>query len=59
MIESYLTAYLIKIYASLVVFIALIVLFIRQSRVKANTNPQAVVNVLNQLGSDYTVVPKV
>jgi hypothetical protein len=57
MIESYLTAYWIKIYASLVVFIALIVMFIRQSRVKANTNPQAVVNVLNQLGSDYTVVP--
>jgi restriction system protein len=59
MIESYLTAYWIKIFGSLVVFIALIVIFIRQSRGKANTDPQAVVNVLNQLGSDYTVVPNV
>jgi hypothetical protein len=59
MIESYLTAYWIKIFASLVVFIALIVMLIRQSRNKANADPQAVVNVLNQLGSDYTVVPNV
>ena len=57
MIESYLTAYWIKIFGSLVVFITLIVMFIRQSRGKANADPQAVVNVLNQLGSDYTVVP--
>jgi hypothetical protein len=59
MIESYLTAYWIKIFALLVVFIALIVMFIRQNRDKANADPQAVLNVLNQLGSDYTVVPKV
>ena len=59
MIESYLTAYWVKIFASLVVFIALIVMFIRQSLDKANTDPQGVVNVLNQLGSDYAVVPKV
>jgi hypothetical protein len=59
MIESYLTAYWIKIFGSLVVFIALIVMFIRQSRGKENADPQAVVNVLNQLGSDYTVVPNV
>jgi hypothetical protein len=59
MIESYLTAYWIKIFASLAVFIALTVLFIRQSRDQANADPQAVVNVLNQLGPDYTVVPNV
>ena len=59
MIESYLTAYWVKIFALLVVFIALIVMFIRQSRDKANADPQGVLNVLNQLGSDYTVVPKV
>ena len=59
MIESYLTAYWIKIFASLVVFMALILMFIRQSRYKANSDSQAVVNVLNQLGSDYTVVPNV
>ena len=59
MVESYLTAYWIKIFGSLVVFIALIVMFNRQSRDKANADPQAVVNVLNQLGSDYTVVPNV
>jgi hypothetical protein len=59
MIESYLTAYWIKIFGSLVVFITLIVMFIRQSRGKANADPQAVVNVLNQLGSNYTVVPNV
>ena len=59
MIESYLTAYLIKIYASLVVFIMLIVMFIRQSRDKENADLQAVVNVLSQLGSEYTVVPHV
>ena len=59
MLESYFTAYLIKTFASLVIFISLIVMFIRQSRDKANADPQAVVNLLNQLGSDYTVVPKV
>jgi hypothetical protein len=59
MIESYLTAYWVKIFASLVVFIALIVMFNRQSRDKANADPQEVVNVLNQLGSDYEVVPSV
>ena len=56
MIESYLTAYWIKIFASFAVFIALIVMFIRQSRDKDNSDPQAVVNVLNQLGPDYSVV---
>ena len=59
MVESYLTAYWIKIFGSLVVFIALIVMFILQSRDKANADPQAVMGVLNQLGSDYTVVPNV
>jgi hypothetical protein len=59
MIESYFIAYWVKIFASLVVFIVLIIMFIRQSRDKANADPQAVVNVLNQLGSDYTVVPNV
>ena len=59
MIESYFTAYWVKIFASLVVFIVLIIMFIRQSRDRVNADPQAVVNVLNQLGSDYTVVPNV
>ena len=59
MIESYFTAYWVKIFASLVVFIVLIIMFVRQSRDKANADPQAVVNVLNQLGSDYTLVPNV
>ena len=59
MIESYLTAYWIKIFASLAVFIALIVMFIRQSRDQDNADPQAVVNMLNQLGSDYAVVSNV
>ncbi|MFT4578729.1 MAG: hypothetical protein ACI9UO_001553 [Nitrospinales bacterium] len=59
MIENYLTAYWVEIFASLAVFIALIVIFIRQSRDKANADPQAVVNVLNQLGPDYAVVSNV
>ena len=59
MIESYLTAYWVKIFGSLVVYIALIVVFILQSRDKANADAQEVMDVLNQLGSDYTVVPNV
>jgi hypothetical protein len=59
MIESYLTAYWIKIFASLAVFVALIVMFIRQSRDQANADPQAIVNVLNQLSPDYSVVSNV
>jgi len=34
-------------------------MFIRQSRDKANADPQAVMKVLNQLGPDYEVVKKV
>jgi hypothetical protein len=59
MIESYFTAYWIKFFTSLVIFISLIVMFIRHIRDKANADPKAVVNLLNQLGSNYTVVPKV
>jgi hypothetical protein len=59
MIENYFTAYGIKIFASLAVFVALIVMFIRQSRDQANADPQAVANVLNQLGPDYAVVSNV
>lgn len=59
MIENYLTAYWIKILATLAVFFAFIIMFIRQSRDKANADPQAIVSVLNQLGEDYTVVPNV
>ena len=59
MIGNYLTAYWIKIFASFAVFIALIVMFIRQSRDKTNADPQAVVKVLNQLSSDYAVVANV
>lgn len=59
MIENYFTAYWIKICTSLAGFIALIIIFIRQSRDRANADPQAVVKVLNQLGLDYAVVSNV
>ena len=59
MVENYLAAYGIKIFASLIVFITLIVMFIRQSNDRANDDPQAVKNVLNQLESDYEVVTNV
>ena len=59
MVENYLATYGIKIFASLIVFISLIVMFIRQSNNGANVNPQATRNVLNQLGSDYEVVTNV
>ena len=56
MVENYLAAYGVKIFASLIVFITLIVIFIRQSRDKENADPQAIKNILNQLESDYEVV---
>ena len=59
MVDNYLAAYGIKIFASLIVFITLIVMFIRQSREKENADPQAIKNVLNQLESDYEVVTNV
>ena len=59
MVENYLAAYGIKIFASLIVFITLIVMFIRQSNNRANDDPQAIKNVLNQLESDYEVVTDV
>ena len=59
MVENYLAAYGIKIFASLIVFITLIVMFIRQSRDKDNADPQEIKNVLNQLESDYEVVTNV
>ena len=59
MVDNYLAAYGIKIFASLIVFITLIVMFIRQSREKENADPQAIKNVLNQLESDYEVVANV
>ncbi len=59
MAENFLTAYWIKILASVAVFVALIVMFIRQSRDQANADPLAVVNELNQLGPDYAVVSNV
>ena len=59
MVENYLAAYGLKIFASLIVFITLIVMFIRQSREKENADPQAIKNVLNQLESDYEVVANV
>ena len=59
MVENYLTAYGIKFFAALIVFITLIVMFIRQSNNRANDDPQAIKNVLNQLESDYEVVTNV
>ena len=59
MVENYLAAYGIKIFASLIVFIALIMMFIRQSNDLANADPQAIENILNQLESDYKLVTNV
>ena len=59
MVENYLAAYGIKIFASLIVFITLIVMFARQSNDRTNNDPQAIKNVLNQLESDYEVVTNV
>ncbi len=59
MIETFLAAYGIRIIAPLVVFVVLIVGIIRRSRFQASADPQAVVNVLNQLGPDYEVVSNV
>ena len=59
MVENFLVVYWIKILASLAVFVALIVGFIRQSRKQANASPQAVLDVLKQLGPDYTLVSNV
>ena len=59
MVESYFAAYGIKIFASLIVFIALIMMFIRQSSDRANADPQAIENILNQLESDYKLVTNV
>jgi len=59
MVENYLAAYGVKIFASLIVFITLIVMFARQSNDRTNNDPQAIKNVLNQLGSDYEVVTNV
>ena len=51
MVENYLAAYGLKIFASLIVFIALIMMFIRQGNDRVNTDLQAIKNVLNQLVS--------
>ena len=59
MVENYLAAYGVKIFASLIVFITLIVMFARQSNDRINDDPQAIKNVLNQLESDYEVVTNV
>ena len=59
MVENFLVVYWIKILASLAVFVALIAGFIRQSRKQANASPQAVLDVLKQLGPDYTLVSNV
>ena len=59
MVENYLAAYGIKIFASLIIFITLIVMFTRQSNDRANDDPQAIKNVLNQLEADYEVVTNV
>ena len=59
MVENYLAAYGIKIFASLIVFITLIVMFARQSNDRTNDDPQAIKNVLNQLEPGYEVVTNV
>mgnify|MGYP001156810434 FL=1 len=59
MMENFFVVYWIKILASLAVFVALVAFFIRQSRNQANAIPQAVLDVLKQLGPDYTIVSNV
>ena len=59
MVENYLTAYGIKIFASLIFFISLIVMFARHSNERTNNDPQGVKNVLSQLESDYEVLTNV
>ena len=59
MVENFFTVYWIKILASLFVFVALMVMFFRQSREQANADPMAVLDVLNQLGPDYIVISNV
>ena len=59
MVENYLAAYGIKIFASLIVFITLIVMFARQSNDRTNDDPQAIKNILNQLEPGYEVVTNV
>jgi len=59
MVKNFFVVYWIKILASLSVFVALIAFFIRQSRNQTNASPQAVLDVLKQLGPDYTVVSNV
>ena len=59
MVENYLAAYGIKIFASLIVFITLIVMFSRQSNDRTNDDPQAIKNILNQLEPGYEVVTNV
>ena len=59
MVENYLAAYGVKIFASLIVFITLIVMFARQSNDRTNDDPQAIKNVLNQLEPGYEVVTNV
>jgi len=59
MVENYLAAYGIKIFASLIVFITLIVMFARQSNDRTNDDPQAIKNVLNQLEPGYEVVTNI
>ncbi|MEK9628846.1 MAG: nuclease-related domain-containing protein [Nitrospinota bacterium] len=49
----------ITIFLSLAIFVALVVMFIRKNRDKANADPQAVMNVLKELGSDYDIVTDV
>ena len=59
MVENFFVVYWIKILASLAVFVALIALFIRQSRNQINACSLGVRDVLEQLGPDYTLVSNV
>ena len=59
MVENFFVVYWIKILASLAVFVALIALFIRQSRNQINASSLGVRDLLEQLGHDYTLVSNV
>jgi len=57
MVETIFAEHGIKIFA--IACVGIIVLFIRNRQRQANADPQAVANVLRQLGPDYVVVPNV
>ena len=57
--KNFLYEYFAEIFVSFLVLCSLVVFFIRQSRDRANADPKVVVNLLNELGSDYEVLTNI